>query len=148
MSPDMIKTASEMMSNMPPEELQKMVEMASSLRGKDSAAKGGTSGQHASSSSKVSNFTEAREMNPKVFHLLNYQMFTSMMQNMSPDMIANMNAAKAQQAMSSLSPEDLDKMVCFSLTYAPFNKFSRFSFWYPMKMGFLMEIVTTDEMDG
>ncbi|CAI0541691.1 unnamed protein product [Linum tenue] len=161
MSPDMIKTASEMMSNMPPEELQKMVEMASSLRGKDSAAKGGTSGQHASSSSKVSNFTEARESNSlndkssgdpsssgslfsrsmsdqpsfsssagdlqeQLRNQMNdpatRQMFTSMMQNMSPDMIANMSkqfgvqlspedAAKAQQAMSSLSPEDLDKMM-------------------------------------
>ncbi|CAL1403736.1 unnamed protein product [Linum trigynum] len=127
MSPDMIKTASEMMSNMPPEELQKMVEMASSLRGKDSAAKGGTSRQHASSSSKVSNYTEARESNSlndknsgdpsssgslfsrsmsdqpsfsssggdlqeQLRNQMNdpatRQMFTSMMQNMSPDMIA------------------------------------------------------------
>ncbi|CAI0543898.1 unnamed protein product [Linum tenue] len=160
-SPDMIKIASEMMSNMPPEELQKMVEMASSLRGKDSAAKGGTSGQHASSSNKVSNFTEAREssslndknsgdpsssgslfsrsmsdqpsfsssggdLQEQLRNQMNdpatRQMFTSMMQNMSPDMIANMSkqfgvqlspedAAKAQQAMSSLSPEDLDKMM-------------------------------------
>ncbi|XVF69299.1 hypothetical protein PTKIN_Ptkin11bG0069900 [Pterospermum kingtungense] len=160
-TPDMLKTASDMMTKMPPEELQKMFEMAASLQGKEtiptatavnssrpgsdanitypecetaSVTNGNNSFGETSSSSRFPNSMGAQssfptstadlqeQMRNQMKDPAMRQMFTSMMKNMSPDMMANMSeqfglklsredAAKAQQAMSSLSPEDLDRMM-------------------------------------
>ncbi|KAJ4979523.1 hypothetical protein NE237_010303 [Protea cynaroides] len=161
-SPDMLKTATDMMSNMSPEGLQKMFEVAGSLRGKDavSTATVDKNGSRSESVSKVSKATEiltvngnsdvvesSRQLNSssnissspssnfptsaadlqlQMRNQMNdpamHQMFTSMMKNISPEIMANMSeqfgakisledAEKAQQAMSSLSPEELDRMM-------------------------------------
>ncbi|XP_071930976.1 outer envelope protein 61-like [Coffea arabica] len=156
-SPDMLKMASEMMSKMSPEDFQQMSEMASSFKGVDgassSAASSGyrsdyqsktrdtqnnaivsdnasesiTSQQFLSSrsfqSSMPSSSTDLQEqMRNQMKDPAMRQMFSSMIKNMNPDMMASMSeqfglklsrddAAKAQQAMSSLSPEDLDRMM-------------------------------------
>lgn len=160
MTPDMLKTATNMMNKMSPDDLQKMFEMASSLKGMDSvptaAAVKGVSDTGPKSSAAQENpvvnrssvvgesssshdmFSNLRTSTPSSFpsstpdlqeQMRNQmkdpamrQMFTSMIKNMNPDMMANMSeqfgmklsredAAKAQQAMSSLSPDDLDKMM-------------------------------------
>ncbi|KAL6005098.1 hypothetical protein ACLOJK_005659 [Asimina triloba] len=155
MSPDMFKTASDMIGKMSPEELQKMFEVAASLKdgsipatssasshktnfGFPSSANTGTSA--VSESSGVGGSFENRgtgssslniptsttglqeQMRNQMKDPAMCQMFTSMMKNMSPDMMTSMSeqfgvklsreeAAKAQQAMSSMSPEDLDRMM-------------------------------------
>ncbi|XVE79145.1 hypothetical protein DITRI_Ditri14bG0034400 [Diplodiscus trichospermus] len=160
-TPDMLKTATDMMTKMPSEELQKMFEMAASLKGKDSiatatavnnsklgsdaevtytesqtasATNGNNGVGETSSSSRFPNSMSSQssfptstadlqeQMRNQMKDPAMRQMFASMMKNMSPDMMANMSeqfglklsredAAKAQQAMESLSPEDLDRMM-------------------------------------
>ncbi|KAJ6311012.1 hypothetical protein OIU76_015685 [Salix suchowensis] len=197
-SPEMFKMASNMIGKMPPEELQNMLQMASSFQGENPLAAGSsdcsfngfrpgmvppdvtpdmlktasdmmtaaaaaalnTDGPSLSARSKPTDTREnfavngnngigetslsgdflssSRNAPPSSFpastsdmqeQMRNQmkdpamqQVFTSMMKNMSPEMMANMSeqfgvklsredAAKAQQAMSSLSPDDLDKMM-------------------------------------
>lgn len=162
-TPDMFKAASDMINKMPSDDLKRMFEMASSLKGKESipsvAADAnvfslnernvsrsnlpssstnettfGESSSHnvfsnmrnASQSNFPSSSTDLEEqMRNQMKNPAMRQMFTSMIKNMSPEMMANMgeqfgvklspeDAAKAQEAMSSLSPESLDKMMLWA----------------------------------
>ncbi|KAK4408383.1 Outer envelope protein 61 [Sesamum angolense] len=178
LSPDMLKTASDMIGKMSPEDLQKMFEMASSLKGNEAASSSSSAGFHTSPGSVPPNMSpdmlkmatdmmRLRSDDLKTRENLNMnvsdvgesstsqslnsrsspqpsflnstvdiqeqmrnqlkdpamrQMFTSMMKNMSPEMMANMSeqfgfklsredAERAQQAMSSMSPDALDTMM-------------------------------------
>lgn len=153
-TPDMLKMATDMMGKMPPEELNKMFETSASLKGKDSVldsksktreTQGSFTGNGVDVGQSSSSRSESRSSFPRSSagpqsgfpssssdlqeQMRNQmkdpdmqQMFTSMIKNMSPDMMANMSeqfgiklsredAEKAQQAMSSLSPDTLDKMM-------------------------------------
>ncbi|KAL8246196.1 hypothetical protein R6Q59_007412 [Mikania micrantha] len=146
-TPDMIKSATDMMSKMPPEDLQKMFEMSSSLNGGSQSNwnnsinsdgqeshRSSTGYGNAGESGPSRGFLNSRSVPQPSFpssssdirsQLKNpamREMMSSMMKNMSPDMMANMSeqfgvklsredAERAQQAMSSLSPENLDRLM-------------------------------------
>ncbi|RLN36037.1 outer envelope protein 61 [Panicum miliaceum] len=152
MSPELVKTATDMIGTMKPEELQKMFEMGGpggaprssennlqpSSRATTSNSPLGSSSQtisespdelsndqrmgQSSSSLPPSTADMQDTMRNSMKDPAMRQMMANMMKNMSPEMMANMSeqfgmklskedAAKAQQAMSSLSPEDLDRMM-------------------------------------
>lgn len=154
-SPEMMNIASDMMGKMSPDELQNMLKLASNIGGPSSAPlrPGSNLGPSSRATTSANNFQTSSPQNvmenpdetvinnkrmdqpspsspPDMQDIMKNsmkdpamrQMFASMMKNMSPDMMANMSeqfgmklskedAAKAQQAMSSLSPEDLDRMM-------------------------------------
>ncbi|XP_072958237.1 outer envelope protein 61 [Typha angustifolia] len=160
MTPEMVKMASDTIGQMSPDELQKMLKVASSLGGSsmpsatartNGVPKSGGASQSSvaarspstvhpdvsdrnsdemffnqrmsQSSSSIPNSTADLEtMRNSMKDPAMQQMFTSMMKNMSPEMMADMSekfgmkisrdqAAQVQQAMSSISPEDLDTMM-------------------------------------
>ncbi|KAK7342079.1 hypothetical protein VNO80_25022 [Phaseolus coccineus] len=160
-TPDMFKAASDMISKMPADDLKKMFEMASSLKGKESIPSAAAvdeiqrkvyqSDIPSSSTNETTNFGESsssrnvfsnmrsasqsnfpssstdlqEQMKNQMKDPAMRQMFTSMIKNMSPEMMANMGeqfgvklspeeAAKAQKAVSSMSPESLDKMMLWA----------------------------------
>ncbi|KAF3496163.1 hypothetical protein DY000_02057427, partial [Brassica cretica] len=107
-TPDMLKLAFDMMNKMSPEERERMFYMASSLK----------ANAPVSTSYRDTETAELREASGES----SSSMFTSMIKNMNPEMMASMSeqfgmklsredAAKAQEAMASLSSEALDTMM-------------------------------------
>ncbi|KAL8196081.1 hypothetical protein R6Q57_025081 [Mikania cordata] len=152
-TPDMLRTATDMMNKMPAEEIQKMFKMPSSTDDNfqsigsrlnmscdiQERCENATFSKDVDVSSTSGDFLNARnissqssysgssfDMHEQIKSQLNNpamcKMMSSMMKNMSPDMMTNVgeqfgyklsreDAERAQQAMSSLSPESLDKMM-------------------------------------
>ncbi|MFS7926392.1 putative peptidylprolyl isomerase [Helianthus anomalus] len=152
-TPDMLRTATDMMDKMPPEELQNMFKMTSltdgGIRsnesrlntnsnarekrenttfnediGESSTSTGVLNSTNVShqSSFPSSSFDMQEQIKNQMKNPAMCEMMSSMMKNISPEMMTNLSeqfgyklshedAEKAQQAMSSLSPESLDKMM-------------------------------------
>ncbi|RID73819.1 hypothetical protein BRARA_B00945 [Brassica rapa] len=121
-TPDMLKLASDMMSNMSPEERERMFNMASSLKANAPVSTSHRDAETAEPQEASGESSSSEQMRNQMKDPAMRQMLTSMIKNMNPEMMASMSeqfgmklsredAAKAQEAMASLSPEALEKMM-------------------------------------
>ncbi|XP_076898503.1 outer envelope protein 61-like, partial [Bidens hawaiensis] len=133
-TPDMLKTATDMMNKMPPEDLQTMFKMSSSTDGglQSNGSRLNVSSEvqerceNTTLNDDLGNSSSSVDTQEQIKSQMNNpamrEMMSSMMKNMSPDMMTNISeqfglklsredAERAQQAMSSLSPESLNKMM-------------------------------------
>jgi len=112
MTPDMIRQASEMMKNMRPEDMERMMEMSNSLRMPSSSA-GGQSGGAMPSAQDMQGLLN----NPEAM-----KMATNMMRTMKPEDLARMSqsagmnmtpeqAEAVTRQMQNLTPEQMAKII-------------------------------------
>jgi hypothetical protein len=114
MSPDMLRQAGDMMKNMSPEDMDRMMEMASSMRGN-----GGFPGGGAAPGGAMPGAADLQGMlkNPEAM-----KMATEMMRNMKPEDLARMSqgagmnmtpqqAEAVTQQLQSLTPEQMAKIM-------------------------------------
>lgn len=178
MTPELIRMASDKISSMPPEELKKMYEFSSSFNASSmnaasdfstqrsessyqssvpavnmTAGTRSTSGQSSSTTLSEPPSDLQETMRNSMKDPAMRQMFTSMMKNMSPEMMTNMSeqfgmklskedATKAQQAMASLSPEDLDRMMRWAeRAQKGFEIAKKTKHWFLGRPGMVLAIV-------
>jgi len=191
MTPEMVYFAAENFKKMSPDELQKIVEVASSAKQNSSTFSADTSNSRREESRgnpfvSVTNGTPPFSRNhnsvgntvnpfsypeagssssipttsPDLQNSLKnsmkdpamQKMFKSMMRDMNPDMLANMSeqfglklskddVSKAQQAMSSLSADDLDRMLRWAeRAQKAFEKAKKIKNWLLGKPGLILAI--------